>query len=86
MTACCSICGQPVKARGWCTVHYYKWYRTGDPLGRDRTDNTQGVCKVARCGKPQPVTADGTRNDFRGYCLKHFRAWQNSERIQEAVV
>lgn len=29
----CSIsgCGRPVKSRGWCTAHYERWRRTGDP-------------------------------------------------------
>lgn len=30
----CSIeeCGEPVRARGWCNVHYRRWLRTGDPI------------------------------------------------------
>lgn len=31
----CSIadCGKPVRTRGWCTSHYTRWLRHGDPLG-----------------------------------------------------
>jgi hypothetical protein len=31
----CSIggCPDPVKARGWCRKHYYRWVRNGDPEG-----------------------------------------------------
>ena len=31
----CSVveCGLPVKARGWCNKHWYRWRKTGDPLG-----------------------------------------------------
>lgn len=31
----CSIpnCGKPTLARGWCSRHYLKWYRRGDPSG-----------------------------------------------------
>lgn len=25
-------CAQPHEARGWCNVHYLRWYRNGDPL------------------------------------------------------
>lgn len=25
-------CGKPVKTRGWCTRHYTRWLRHGDPL------------------------------------------------------
>lgn len=30
----CSIpsCGKPVEARGWCSPHYHRWVRRGDPL------------------------------------------------------
>jgi len=30
----CSIdgCNSAVRARGWCSVHYWRWHRTGDPL------------------------------------------------------
>ena len=31
----CSIpdCGKPVRARGWCRAHHYRWERYGDPFG-----------------------------------------------------
>lgn len=34
--------GVHVKKHGWCTKHYNRWYRTGDPLGAayDRVDGT----------------------------------------------
>jgi hypothetical protein len=34
----CAIedCGKPVKARGWCSTHSQRYYRTGDPLGTKR--------------------------------------------------
>jgi hypothetical protein len=34
MTKTCSIpgCGRPSRRRGWCEMHYYRWYRCGDPL------------------------------------------------------
>lgn len=30
----CSVegCDEPVKSRGWCRLHYLRWYRHGDPL------------------------------------------------------
>ena len=27
-------CEKPVLARRWCAMHYRRWERTGDPLGR----------------------------------------------------
>lgn len=32
----CTICGKPVVARGWCSAHYTKWKRNGDPLANNR--------------------------------------------------
>ncbi|AXH76956.1 MAG: HNH endonuclease [Caudoviricetes sp.] len=36
MTECCSIdgCSKPVKARGWCGAHYWRFNKHGDPLGK----------------------------------------------------
>lgn len=36
----CSIsgCGKPIRARGWCTAHYLRWRRHGDPIA-GRTAN-----------------------------------------------
>ncbi len=32
----CSICGEPLKARGWCLKHYRRWQRHGNPGTRLR--------------------------------------------------
>lgn len=32
MTCTIGDCTRPVFARGWCTPHYKRWYRYGDPL------------------------------------------------------
>lgn len=33
MTAQCSVdsCDKPTRARGWCTTHYWRWQKYGDP-------------------------------------------------------
>lgn len=35
----CSIdgCGKPVKARGWCNAHWFRWRRHGNPLSGGTT-------------------------------------------------
>ena len=34
MTLVCSVqsCKRPSRTRGWCTLHYKRWWRIGDPL------------------------------------------------------
>jgi hypothetical protein len=27
----CSLCDKPHRARGWCTAHYQRWVKYGDP-------------------------------------------------------
>ena len=36
MDKTCSIegCEHPLMARTWCSLHYYRWKRTGTPLGK----------------------------------------------------
>src|SRR5687767_14547835 len=35
----CSIegCERPVQARGWCTTHYHRWWKHGDPTAVKRS-------------------------------------------------
>jgi hypothetical protein len=36
MASVCSIagCGKPQRSRGWCAMHYTRWFRHGDPLDK----------------------------------------------------
>lgn len=53
-------CNKPVKARGYCGAHWYKWDKYGDPLGsgsllKDETGKTYGrlyVLQRVGSGKP----------------------------------
>ena len=57
----CSICGAtPVRGWGWCSVHYQRWLRKGDPLwvrekvikakcsvyGCDRIEYSHSICTM----------------------------------------
>ena len=46
----CSICGDPVRAKGWCAMHYQRWYIHGDPLAavRGYTKSTKDTKKRKR--------------------------------------
>lgn len=76
MAARCAVdgCGRPVVGWGWCTVHYRRWKRHGDPLVnlRPRID-PNGVCRIEGCGRPI----------FRAtyqLCLSHYGRWRYANR------
>jgi hypothetical protein len=52
----CAIegCDKEVLARGWCSKHYYRWRRSGDPLtARAKLPvGTYTTCTVEGCEKP----------------------------------
>lgn len=51
----CSIdkCERPTASRGWCTYHYQRWSRTGDPVTPSRVMPAAGLtCSVDGCAKP----------------------------------
>jgi hypothetical protein len=66
----CSIeaCPGAIWARGWCRIHYSRWYDHGDPLAAaTRVSSYRGAaCKVDDCAVPARV---------RGWCKAHYQAW-----------
>jgi hypothetical protein len=63
----CSItdCERPVNARGWCSMHYYRWRMHGDPHTvqvRVRAD-----CRADGCGKSAWA---------QGLCPMHLSRWK----------
>jgi hypothetical protein len=66
----CSVDGCPklAKTRGWCSAHYERWRRNGDP----------GTAGDARRRPVVPCSIDGceSRARVRGWCLKHYARWQ----------
>jgi hypothetical protein len=62
----CSVegCGKPVKARGWCAMHWNRWKRHGDPSLGARTVH---ACSVDGCE---------VRSRARGLCRKHWMRWR----------
>ena len=57
-------CVKPTEARGWCRMHYGRWYRWGDPQEPDRRKNKP----KAKC------SIDGCDNDHsaKGLCKNHY--------------
>lgn len=67
----CSIdeCEKPVLGRGWCSMHYNRWRRNGDPLvaGVERESNAR-ACKIDGCAALAAV---------RGWCSRHYSHFRN---------
>lgn len=58
---CDKLTGMKGTARGWCSKHYNRWYRNGDPLVKTQRKVTL-ICTIDGCGKP---------HDGRGLCSAH---------------
>lgn len=68
MKTTCSIegCDNQSRTRGWCEMHYRRWYRTGDP----RIVRPPGIAaSTARC----EVADCGARAERSGLCSPHYQ-------------
>lgn len=56
----CSIdgCPKPALARGWCSMHYMRWYTNGDPGPAGKIQRRRRPCKVADCANHAVTKAD----------------------------
>jgi hypothetical protein len=59
----CSVdgCPQPTKGRGWCSTHYWRWKKHGDPVAE--VFIPADGCKVDGCE---------SQHSGLGYCKKHY--------------
>ena len=64
----CSIdgCGKKHLARTYCTLHYRRFMKFGDPL---REPNFQYICSIDGCGKPHLA---------RKVCAMHYGRWRST--------
>lgn len=64
-------CTSPVCGLGWCSKHYQRWKRNGDPLTITRRAPVARIagttCAVDDCGKPVQAL---------GWCGMHYRRWR----------
>lgn len=74
-TCAVNDCWKAVDTRGWCSKHYSRWRRHGDPLmvvkpRRAEVDHPGSPCAAEGCEQP-PRT--------RGLCNRHYRADQRKD-------
>lgn len=82
-------CGRPHASRGWCTMHYTRWYINGDPLAVKkpyRVDVVDGAKRCSRCKRSKQLTdfnhARRNRTGYSAQCrrcqaeTRHARLYQ----------
>lgn len=67
--AICSVddCEGPEYIRGWCTKHYQRWRKHGDPLKLVNHPRPK-ACSIPGCEKTDKIR--------RGMCNMHFNRWE----------
>lgn len=63
----CEGCGKPAYVRGWCTTHYQRWQKWGDPLKGGWPRKT--LCEIDGCGR---------KAFAKGLCSRHYREQQTT--------
>lgn len=71
-------CDAPARTRGWCTRHYYRWKRHGDPLAVTVREPIPLVpCSVDGCDRTAQT---------KGWCSMHYARWRHTGSVVEADV
>src|SRR3990167_2217450 len=61
----CKICGRPAEKRGWCGMHYRRWWRHGDPRKGAR------IAKYAKASTRPKCIACDQPSEYMGKCSAH---------------
>ena len=56
-------CEKTSRTRGWCAMHYTRWWRHGDPNKLNTQQAAGCICKIEGCGKAV---------ESRGWCKMHY--------------
>jgi len=75
--ATCSVegCDRPPAVRGWCSTHYSRWLRTGDPsaavpvVAHRPPHAPDSQCAVDGCER-------SPKGGTKGWCHAHFERWR----------
>jgi HNH endonuclease len=65
----CSVeeCARPSRTRGWCDMHYKRWWKHGDVRVSKIRRDYDGKCSVAGCDRPHFSS---------GWCRAHQYRWK----------
>jgi hypothetical protein len=63
--------------RGWCGLHYQRWYRQGDPTVTLVTTDHADLCAETGCDRPYQA---------RGWCELHYRRWLHQGDPQKVLL
>lgn len=67
-------CGNKVRARGWCTSHYNRWKKYGDPgwVSDREGQKSRGVWKCLQCSRELPLACFNKNgaNSFQPRCIR----------------
>lgn len=75
MAKVCSIvdCSQAISCRGWCSTHYHRWQRHGNPLTVKKPKFAPGIaCSVADCENAYVA---------KGLCSRHYMQVREHGRV-----
>ena len=73
--ALCPLCGKPAFARGWCTLHYSRWQRSGDPLFTRQRRLSAGGHTIGGQMSPEYSTWISMRQRCSNPKLKHWHRY-----------
>ena len=66
----CSLCDKPVRARGWCGMHYQRFQMHGDPNAPVSREKRIEKCSFDGCER-----LTGLPGTARGWCQLHYNRW-----------
>lgn len=69
MSKKCSVqnCNSPIKSLQFCSKHYQRFLKTGDPLFSKVNRDHDGICSVENCDK---------KYFAKKYCKMHYKRWK----------